>query len=149
MDKVQSRLSLYMSYMQRCNLLFTSALTASPVTEGWALFHYVYPASKSNDLTKGKGEKGRGNWKQSGGKGTEEEQVLRQVLIPQQIILPGDWQKCFSPTLKTYLAMGLESVWLWTWSCGQVTDVSCGKVVGRAALQPVLFFEFLHPEFVF
>lgn len=30
-----------------------------------------------------------------------------------------DWQKCFSPTLKTYLAMGLESVWLWTWSCGQ------------------------------
>lgn len=23
-----------------------------------------------------------------------------------------DQQKCFSPTLKTYLAMGLESVWL-------------------------------------
>lgn len=58
MDKVQSHLSLCMSYIERLTS-YLPALTASPVTEGWALFHYVHPVSKSNDLTKGKKKNAR------------------------------------------------------------------------------------------
>lgn len=53
----------------------------SPVTESWALFHYVQQASKLNNLTEEKEGKEkascRGDREQLGGKGTEEKQVLK------------------------------------------------------------------------
>lgn len=93
---------------------YLPALTASLVTEGWALFHYVHPVSKSNDQTKGKEEKGpvqRGlktTWWQKDKGGVSPEIYVESMTD----YIAKDWQKCFSPTLKTYLAMGLESVWL-------------------------------------
>lgn len=124
MDKVQSHCTYYIC---KDSASYLPSLTTNPVTEGWVQFHYVHPASKSSDLTEGKEEKGpmqRGlktPWWQR----IEEEQILRLMQSIWQIILPRDWQKCFSPTLKTYLAMGLQSMWLWTLSCGQVGDGCC------------------------
>lgn len=72
--------------------------------------------------------------KQLGGKGTEEEQVLKLMRSLGQIVLPRGWQKCFSPTLKTYLetgAWGLRGFEPEAVVKQEVTDIG---VVGRAVL---------------